>query len=380
MSEKGMEVLRKQDLLSGLKSNKLKFCEHCVFGKHKRSAFGVGIHRSTKVFEYAHSDVWGKSPIPSHFGKEYYISFIDDYSRYMWVYFLHHKSEVFATFVKRKVQVKTQTGKKMRCLQSDNGGEYISDEFEMYCEQEGITCHLTTFYTPEQNGVVERLNRTLFEQARSMLSHLGLPPEFWAKAVNIVVYLVNLSPCSAVQLKTPFELWHKRVPDYSRLRVFGYVVYAHKPRDNRTKLGPKAKKWYFLGYQQGVKGYRLWDPIDCKLIIIRDVSFNEARSLKEGEKAQAPDIDKDESHPLGVEGEIIHDINHNTPQEDIPAVVEDVLESEEHVEEQEGVGRLVGRPPNDDQPESLVRRSSRVKGAPKSRVVRGDVEGDEVSQ
>ncbi|KAL2653778.1 hypothetical protein R1flu_021906 [Riccia fluitans] len=242
MSKKGMEVLYKQDLLSGLKSSKLEFCEHCVFGKHKRSAFGFEIHRSTKVLEYAHSNVWSKSPIPSHSGKEYYISFINDYSRYVWVYFLHHKSE------------------------------------------EGITRHLTTFYTPEQNGVAEQLNRTLLERARSMLSHSSLPPEFWAEVVNTTAYLVNLSPCSAVQLKTPFELWHKRVPNYSRLRVFGCVAYAHTPRENRTKLDPKAKKWYFIGYQQGVKGYRLWDPVDCKLIVNRDVSFNEARSLKEGRK------------------------------------------------------------------------------------------------
>ncbi|KAL2653645.1 hypothetical protein R1flu_021773 [Riccia fluitans] len=311
MSEKGMEVLRKQDLLFGLKSSKLEFFEHCVFGKHKRSAFGVGIHRSTEVLEYAHSDMWG--------------------------------------------------------------------EFEMYCEQEGITRHLTTFYTPEQNGVVERLNRTLLEQARSMLSHSSLPPKFWAEAINTAAYLVNLSPCSAIQLKTPFELWHKWVPDYSKLRVFGCIAYAHTPRENRTKLNPKAKKCYFLGYQQGVKGYRLWDPIDCKLIVNRDVSFNEARSLKEGEKAQAPNTDKGESQPSGVEGEIIHDINHDTPQGDLPTIVEDVFEPEEHVEEQEGVGRPVGRPPNDDQPESLVRQSSCVKGAPQSRVVCGNAEGNEIS-
>ncbi|KAL2630082.1 hypothetical protein R1flu_014768 [Riccia fluitans] len=139
-----------------------------------------------------------------------------------------------------------------------------------------------------------------------MLSHSSLPPKFWAEAINITAYLVNLFPCSVVQLKTLFELWHKRVPDYSKLRVFGYDVYAHTPRENQTKLDPKAKKCYFLGYQQGVKGYQLWDPVDCKLIVSRDVSFNEARSLKEGEKAQAPDIDKGESQPSRVEGEIIH--------------------------------------------------------------------------
>ncbi|KAL2621793.1 hypothetical protein R1flu_001998 [Riccia fluitans] len=226
MSKKGMEVLRKQDLLSGLKSSKLDFCEHYVFGKHKRSAFGIGIHRSIEVLEYAHSDVWDKSPVPLHSGKEYYISFNDDYSRYVWVYFLHHKSEVFATFIKWKAQ-------------------------DLDWKE-------------------------------------GLPPEFWAEVVNTAAYLVNLSPCSAVQLKTPFELWHKWVPDYSRLRVFGCIAYAHTPRENRTKLDPKAKKCYFLGYQQGVKGYRLWDPVDCKLIVNRDVSFNEASDNKTWELVELP--------------------------------------------------------------------------------------------
>ncbi|KAL2630081.1 hypothetical protein R1flu_014767 [Riccia fluitans] len=107
MSKKGMEVLHKQDLLSGLKSSKLDFCEHYVFGKHKRSAFDIGIHCSIEVLEYVHSGMWDKSPVPSHCGKEYYVSFINDYSRYMWVYFLHHKSEVFAIFVKWRAQVET---------------------------------------------------------------------------------------------------------------------------------------------------------------------------------------------------------------------------------------------------------------------------------
>ncbi|KAL2650317.1 hypothetical protein R1flu_018445 [Riccia fluitans] len=167
----------------------------------------------------------------------------------------------------------------------------------MYCEQEGITRHLTTFYTPEQNGVVERLNRTLLERARSMLSHSSLPPEFWAEVVNTAAYLVNLSPCSAVQLKTPFELWHKRI-------------------------------------------------------------------IERGGESSGSDIDKGESDPSGVEGEITHDINHDMPQGDLPAIAEDVSELEEHIEEQEGVGRPVGRPPNDDQLKSSVRRSARVKGAP----------------
>ena len=210
MSEKGLSILHKEDLLPGLRSSKLEFCEHCVFGKHKRSAFGVGVHSSKEVLEYIHSDVWGKSPTPSHSRKEYYVSFIDDYSRYVWIYFMHEKSEVFTIFKKWRAQVETQTSKKVRFLRTDNGGEYTSSEFKEYCEKEGITRHLTTVYTPEHNGVAERLNRTLLERSRSMLSQVGLPQTFWAEVVNTATYLVNLSPCSAINFKNPFGMWHRR--------------------------------------------------------------------------------------------------------------------------------------------------------------------------
>ena len=178
MSEKGLKKLLQQNLLPGLKSSKLEFCEHCVYGKHKRSSFGVGKHNSKEILVYVHSDVWGKSPVPSHSGKEYYVSFVDDCTRYVWIYFMHLKSEVFSIFLKWKAQVESQTGKKVKCLRSDNGGEYVSKAMVAYFEKEGITHHFTTSYTPEQNGVAERLNRTLLERARSMLSYAGLSQTF----------------------------------------------------------------------------------------------------------------------------------------------------------------------------------------------------------
>jgi hypothetical protein len=149
MSEKGMTKLHKQNLLPSLRSCKLKFCEHCVFGKHTRRAFGTGVHSSKEILEYVHSDVWGPSPVASHSGNEFYVTFIDDYSRYVWIYFLPHKSDVFITFKKWKAQVETQTGKKVKYLRSDNGGEYDSREFRAYCENEGVTRHFTTVYTPQ---------------------------------------------------------------------------------------------------------------------------------------------------------------------------------------------------------------------------------------
>jgi hypothetical protein len=106
-----------------------------VFGKHKGSPFGVGVHDSKEILVYVHSDVWGKSPTPSHSGKEYYVSFVDDYTRYVWIYFMRLKSEVFSIFLIWKAQVESQTGKKVKCLRSYNGGQYMSKEFVAYCEK-----------------------------------------------------------------------------------------------------------------------------------------------------------------------------------------------------------------------------------------------------
>jgi hypothetical protein len=236
------------------------------------------------------------------------------------VYFLHNKSDVFATFKKWRALVETQTGKKVRYLRSDNGGEYDSKEFRMYCEEQGIVCHLTAVYTPQQNGVAERLNRTLLERVRSMLSQSGLPHVFWAEAVNTAAYLVNLSPSSAINSMTPFEKRYGRPTNYWTLIVFGCDAYPLIPKVNRSKLDPTSKKCVFLGYQTGVKGYRLWNPVACKIIVSRDVSFNEPRLLKEGENAQDPRTDNVESLRHISEGEIDHDSFHDVVEGEAPDV------------------------------------------------------------
>ncbi|OAE21677.1 hypothetical protein AXG93_4170s1180 [Marchantia polymorpha subsp. ruderalis] len=166
---------------------------------------------------------------------------------------------------------------RVRYLRSDNGGEYISKEFGEYCKAEGITRHLTTIYTSQQNAVCERLNRTVLKKVRSMMSQSGLPYKFWAEAVNTAVYLINLSPSSAIDFSTPFELRHKRVADYNRIRIFGCTAYPLIPKEHRTKLDPTSKKCRFLGYASGVKSYKLWD-----LVAYRDDDGN-ALILEEGE-------------------------------------------------------------------------------------------------
>ena len=124
----------------------------------------------------------------------YYVTFIDDSTRKVWVYFLKNKSDVFSVFKRWKTEVENQTGLKVKSLKSDNGGENDSQEFKDFCSKHGIRTIKTIPETPEQNGVAERMNRTLNERARCMRIQSGLPKAFWAEAINAAAYLINRGP------------------------------------------------------------------------------------------------------------------------------------------------------------------------------------------
>eukprot|EP00253_Pinus_taeda_P028943 PITA_28943 len=148
----------------------------------------------------------------------YYVSFIDEFSRNTWIHFLKKKSEVFDRFKEFKALVENQTEKKIKLLRTENGGEFCSNEFEEFCKKCGIERQKNTTYTPQQNGVAERMNKTLMERARSMLSGVGLGQEFWAEAMDTACYLVNMSPSSALEDKTPQEVWTGKKPSLPHLR------------------------------------------------------------------------------------------------------------------------------------------------------------------
>ena len=276
--EKALQGLMKQGLLKGAKTCKLAFCEHCVLGKQTRVKFGTAVHRTKGTLDYIHTDVWGPTKVSSLGGKHYFVSFVDDFSRRVWVYTMRHKDEVLKIFLKWKKMIETQTGRKIRRLRSDNGGEYKSDPFLQVCQEEGIVRHFTVRGTPQQNGVAERMNRTLLEKVRCMLSNAGLGKAFWAEAVTYACHLINRLPAAANEGKTPMEVWSgKPATNYDSLRIFGSPAYFHV---RESKLDPRAKKAIFLGFSDGVKGYRLWCPETKKIINSRDVTFDESSMLK----------------------------------------------------------------------------------------------------
>jgi len=265
MSERGMTILSKQSLLCDQKTGSLDFCEHCVFRKQCRVKFSTGIHRTSGTVDYIHSNLWGPSQVLSMGGARYFVIFIDDFSRKVWVYFLKKKSDVFVIFKQWKTLIENQIGKKIKGLRTDNGMEFCGSEFNKFCKDEGIARHRTVSYTPQQNGVAERMNRTLLERAHCMLS-------------NTACYLINHSPSTTIDCKTPYEVWFGTPADYSFLKTFSCPAYCHV---NDGKLKPKSNKYIFLGYANGVKGYRLWcfDPKSPKFIVSRDVVFAESTML-----------------------------------------------------------------------------------------------------
>lgn len=274
MSQKGMKVLEKSGQLGKSALSPLDFCEVCVLGKQHRICFNTGTHLSKSKLDYVHADLWGPERICTHGNCRYFLSIVDDYSRKVWTYLLRSKDETFGKFKDWKTLVEKQTGNSVKVLRTDRGLEFCNEDFDRFCSDSGILRHRTVRLTPQQNGVAERMNRTILEKVRCLLFTSGLSKPFWGEALNTTVYLINRSPSTAIELKSPKEKWTGKVPNLDHIRIFGCSAYAHT-RDG--KLDPRSIKCIFLGYEPGTKGYRLWDrqSSGIKIIISRDVVFDE---------------------------------------------------------------------------------------------------------
>ena len=276
----GIRQLVSDGLVDGIShtslNGKLGFCAACQKGKSSRLKFPTRtMSRGAHVLDLVHTDVMGPFEVPTARGARYVVTFTDDMSRYRTVYLMKEKSETLDCFVKFHKLATNLLGRGLKVLRSDNGGEFTSDEFNKYCSDHGITRQFSTPRTPEQNGVAERTNRSIMERARAMLHESGLPKSFWGEAVLTAVYLLNRCPSKAVVGMTPYEAWYRIKPNVSHLRAFGCEVFVNVPSEQRRKLDPKAMRCVMLGYDSERKCYRLYDPEGHKLVLSRDVRFNE---------------------------------------------------------------------------------------------------------
>ena len=276
------------DMVDGLdriaKNAKKSICEGCEKGKQHRLPYPKSSSScTTDVLEIIHTDICGPMNMDSIGGSKYFITFID-FSRYVCVYYLKQKSEALSKF-KEFVNLMTNiTGKRVKVLRNDNGGGYCSHAFSEYLKEQGIKHETTVPYNPAQNGLAERMNHTIVESARSMIHFSNVPKEFWAEAVNTAVYLKNRSPSVALKEEMPYECMFGVKPNVSSLKIFGCIAHVHIDSQARKKFDMKSRKAIFVGYPEGTKGFKLYDPVVKRFLCSRDVIFDEGKFYNFKEK------------------------------------------------------------------------------------------------
>jgi len=253
-------------------------CESCIAAKQTRTPNSSPATRTTTApLQLIHTDLAGPMKTTSLGGARYYVLFIDDYSRYIVVYILRQKSETFAKFREYKALVENYHDRKIKALRSDNGGEYTSNQFTKFMRESGISHERTAPYSPEQNGVSERANRTLVGRAKAMILDGNMSDNLWAEAMHTAVYLNNRSPTTA-KPKTPYELWTGTQPDLSSLIPFGTPAFYHIPKIRRTKWQSSGEQCKVVGYE-GTNQYRVLSRE--RITVTRDIRVIKIKRVQE---------------------------------------------------------------------------------------------------
>lgn len=256
-------------------------CEACALAKSARKPFSAnGATRARKPLELIHMDLC-TMPQRSKEGAKHFLTIQDDSTRECWVFLLKSKDDAlpnYKTWVTAAEAKHSAAGHKVLAVRSDNGGEFISRDFDALLRERGSRRERSTAYTPEQNGVAERVNRTLLNSVRAMLYDAQLDDSFWDEALLTAVYIHNRVPTRALGGKTPHEAWSGHKPRVGHMRIFGSLAFAHVPKVGRNKLALRARRCVFVGYERDAKAYRLWDITAKAILVSRDVDFWEGVS------------------------------------------------------------------------------------------------------
>ena len=363
------------EVLSTLYFTDFDTCIDCIKGKQTNKT-KKGAKRSSTILEIIHTDIC--SPDIESSSQKYFITFIDDYSRYMYLYLLNNKYEALDAFKVFKAEVEKQCGKQIKIVRSDRGGEYYGrytedgqapGPFARFLQEHGIVAQYTMPGSPDQNGVAERRNRTLLDMVRSMLASSKLPKSLWTEALKTAVYILNRVPTKAVE-KTPFELFKGWKPSLRHMRVWGCPSEVRVYNPQEKKLDPRTISGYFIGYAERSKGYRFYCPSNSTRIVeSRNAKFLENDLISGSDQTQNLDSGNDQSGSQastssqrlvviyapqvqpGIEQQVIQDpqvVDHDQvdpADEHLPDVIEQPVEQ---------------HPPQEDVDPAL-RRSTRVR-------------------
>ncbi|GKC25569.1 retrovirus-related pol polyprotein from transposon TNT 1-94 [Tanacetum coccineum] len=262
--------------LPRLKFEKDHLCSACQIGKSKKHTYKPK-HENTnlEVLNTLHMDLCGPMRMQTINGKKYILVIVDGYSWFTWVKFLRSKDETSTVVIKFLKQIQVGLNKTVRYVRTDNGTEFVNKDLTNYYEHVGIFHQKTVLRTPQQNGVVERRNRTLVEAARTMLIFSKAPMFLWAEAMVTACYTQNRSLIHTRHDKTPYELVHDKKTDLTFFRVFGALCYPINDSEDLGKLQPTADIGIFLGYAPSRKGYRIYNKRTRRIMETIHVQFDE---------------------------------------------------------------------------------------------------------
>jgi hypothetical protein len=252
-------------------------CEPCILAKTVRVVNREGPERVTAPLARLHTDFWGPYSVPSLYGSLYFVTFTDETTRKTWVFFSKDRVSIRTIFIELKARVELETGLKIQAIRCDNAPE--NHALAEYFRPFGLKFKFITPYFHQQNGVPERLNRTLVTVARAMLQDAGLPERFWEDAVATACYIRNRLPIGPKGI-TPEEAYSGKKPYIGHLRAWGCLAYPHIPLEKRRKLEPTAIKACFIGYMPISRQYKLYDPVNKRIIVSTAPTFREDRRLE----------------------------------------------------------------------------------------------------
>ncbi|CAI7874227.1 unnamed protein product [Closterium sp. NIES-53] len=298
-----LHQLFQEERIKGLRikgePKKVGSCETCLTSKFSRFPFHSAVGQSSDPVELLHVDLVGPMKLKGDGGALYSMTMVDDYIRLTWTFPLAKKSDAARFIIEEWLpMVERESGKRVKAICSDRGGEFLGAEFRSCLKRHGIKKQLTTAYTPQSNGVAERANRTIIEGGRTILVDSGLPLRFWPLTIRHATVIKNrVLTHVGGQHWVPMEKWSGKKPLVDMLRVFGCMGLVHVPKERRDKLQAVAVWAVHLGLARGSKGWLMWDPKSNTVFTTRGSKFMEGLMFKEWSEWGRSKV----TSPLGIE-------------------------------------------------------------------------------
>jgi transposase InsO family protein len=308
---KNLHKLLKGEHILGLTNvyfEKDRICSICQVGKQ------VGVHHPHKnimttdrPLELLHMDLFGSIAYISIGGSKYCLVIVDNYSRFTWVFFLQEKSQTQEILKRFLRWAQNEFGLRIKKIRSDNGTEFKNSQIERFLEEEGIKHEFSSPYTPQQNGVVERKNRTLLGMARTMLDEYKTPDRFWAEAINTACYSINCIYLHRILKETSYELLTGKKLNVSYFRVFGSKCFILFKRGRNSKFAPKAVEGFLLGYDSNTRAYRVFNKSTGLVEVSCDIVLDETNGFQV-EQVDLDELDDEEALCVALRNMSIGDV------------------------------------------------------------------------